>query len=216
MLLDALKHRKTSDLGILDQVSTFGLHPWLIPQGDLNKILGDLKGNLAQKPDLLAIGECGLDRAREGLVDIEIQKAVFCVHLEVAMEKNLPVIIHCVRAFSDIFEVLKKAQPKIPLMFHAFNGNEEIVKELLKYNSFFSQGESVFKNSSKLHVIPLDRLVLESGDQDQVSLLEIYQKAKSDLKEERLEAIIEENFLKLFNSHHISSADFIKKLDMGL
>lgn len=212
MLLDALKHRKTNDLGILDQVNTSGLHPWQIPEGDLNKILGDLRENLTKKTDLLAIGECGLDRVREGLVDIEIQKEVFRVHLEVAMEKNLPIIIHCVRAFSDIFEVLKKAQPEIPLMFHAFNGNEEIVKELLKFNSFFSQGENVFKNSSKLQVIPLDRLVLESGDQDHVSLLEIYQKAKSDLKKENLEAIVEENFLKLFNSHHISSADFIKKL----
>lgn len=212
MLLDALKHRKTNDLGILDQVNTSGLHPWQIPEGDLNKILGDLRENLTKKTDLLAIGECGLDRVREGLVDIEIQKEVFRVHLEVAMEKNLPIIIHCVRAFSDIFEVLKKAQPEIPLMFHAFNGNEEIVKELLKFNSFFSQGENVFKNSSKLEVIPLDRLVLESGDQDHVSLLEIYQKAKSDLKKENLEAIVEENFLKLFNSHHISPADFIKKL----
>lgn len=212
MLLDALKHRKTNDLGILDQVNTSGLHPWQIPEGDLNKILGDLRENLTKKTDLLAIGECGLDRVREGLVDIEIQKEVFRVHLEVAMEKNLPIIIHCVRAFSDIFEVLKKAQPEIPLMFHAFNGNEEIVKELLKFNSFFSQGENVFKNSCKLEVIPLDRLVLESGDQDHVSLLEIYQKAKSDLKKENLEDIVEENFLNLFNSHHISPADFIKKL----
>lgn len=212
MLLDALKHRKTTNLGIFDQVDTFGLHPWNIKSVDLNKILGDLEGHFSQKSDLLAIGECGLDRAREGLVDIEIQKEVFRYHLEVAMEKNLPIIIHCVRAFSDIFEILKKHRPQNPLMFHAFHANGEVVRELMKYNSFFSLGDGLFKPSSKLHLIPIDRLVLETGDQERYNLFEIYEKAKIDLKRDDLEEIIEKNFLELFNSHNISSSDFIKKL----
>lgn len=218
MLFDALKHHKSAFLGIFDQKDSFGMHPWFIPCLELNKILGHLEHLLESKTDILAIGECGIDRVKVGCASIEIQKEVFKCHLIHANKYNLPIIIHSVKALADILEVLKEVKPINSLMFHAFNGNEHQIKELLKYNSYFSQGSSLFKNNSKINIIPIDKLVLETGDQVDYSLDQIYKQASIDLgiSLAELEYKIEQNFLKLYNSNNISTPDFIENLNKRL
>ena len=102
-----------------------GLHP--------NKIDENYKQNLdkikeiSQHPNCLAIGECGLD----GLVsaDESLQEQVFEQQILWANEIQKPVIVHCVRRFSQLLRFQKIA--KVPLIVHGFNKKKETTEELL-------------------------------------------------------------------------------------
>ena len=59
-------------------------------------------------------------------VDINLQKKVFLKHIEIANKYNKPIIIHCVKAYSDFIEIIKTGINKTPWVFHGFNSNFDI------------------------------------------------------------------------------------------
>ena len=82
-----------------------GWHPWFIDLFDLHQIKNSLE-KVAWRRNVLALGECGFDRSIK--IPVEKQSDVFRVHLTVAKMVGKPLIIHCVRAYSDLLETLKK------------------------------------------------------------------------------------------------------------
>lgn len=159
-----------------------GIHPWHINKIDIALSMQKLE-SLVKNPQMLAIGECGLDRAVA--TNFELQKEVFLLQLQLAEQKDKALIIHNVRAFSDFLAILKQEQPNIPLIFHAFNGNHDILKKLLRFNTYFSLGKELFDTKSKasrvLNQIPINRLFLET-DEWEGSIEEIYSKASELLQ----------------------------------
>ena len=123
--------------------------------------------NLAQHEKVVAIGETGLDY-HYNLSLHQDQKRVFAEHLRIAAELNLPVIIHCRKAFEETLEILEEHGTGIDnIVFHCFSGSAEQAKILLKYGFYFSfTGVVTFKNAEKTRkaagVIPVDRLMLET------------------------------------------------------
>ncbi len=166
-----------------------GLHPWDI-ESDFGNHLESLY-NLASQPNVVAIGECGLDKIRYK-VDIEIQKTALITQLNIAAQLSKPVIIHCVRAHEEMFEIQKKMQPKIPIVIHGFNQKATIGAQYLKQDFCLSLGAALLIDGSNAQQIltkmPLDSLFLETDDAH-VLISEIYKKAAFLLK-------IEENDLK--------------------
>ena len=69
------------------------------------EILQELK-ILAQHKKVVAIGETGLDYHYDFSPRQE-QKIVFAEHLKIAVELNLPVIIHCREAFDETMQILE-------------------------------------------------------------------------------------------------------------
>lgn len=123
----------------------------------------------------LAIGECGLD----GLVQTNenIQKEVFKNHIIWANEINKPVIIHCVKRFSELPNYKKLA--KVPLIIHGFNKKKSIAKEMLKHGFYLSFGKSLLHNLSLQEIlkeIPLNQMFLETDNSD-LQIDELYLKA---------------------------------------
>ncbi|MFC1686476.1 TatD family hydrolase [Patescibacteria group bacterium] len=125
-----------------------GLHPHeaagLNPK-DLDLVIKKL-AELAEKNEVVAIGETGLDYYRIGenldkealseekiANEIErirgIQKRLFKAQLDLAQEKNLPVIIHCRDAYENLLETLKNY--KLKGVVHCFSGNLKQAKEFL-------------------------------------------------------------------------------------
>ena len=85
-----------------------------------------------------AIGEIGLDQWIDGY-DIQTQQEVFRFQLEEAAKRNLPVSIHCLRAFHPLMETLRKSLlPERGIHLHAYNGPTELVDELLSLGTYFS------------------------------------------------------------------------------
>lgn len=125
-------------------------------------------------PNCVAIGECGLD----GLISVNenLQKEVFEKHILWANQINKPVIIHCVKRFSEIIPFQKTA--KIPLVIHGFNKKKTIADEMLRHGFYLSFGKSVLHNLSLQSILkefPLEKIFLETDDAN-FNIEELYQK----------------------------------------
>jgi len=127
----------------------------------------------------LAIGECGLD----GLINVDekLQEFVFEKQILLANEIRKPVIIHCVRRFSEILKFKKTAD--IPMVIHGFNKKQSIASEMYTHGFYLSFGKAVLQNVSLQQIIkdfPLEKLFLETDDAD-FDIQTLYQKV-SELK----------------------------------
>jgi len=131
-----------------------------------DEILQELK-ELAQDEKVVAIGETGLDYHYNHSLH-EDQRRVFADHLKLAAELDLPVIIHCRKAFDETVEILERhGSGTEKVVFHCFSGSAEQAKILIKRGFYFSfTGVVTFKNAEKTRkaasVIPVDRLMLET------------------------------------------------------
>ena len=146
----------------------------------------------------IAVGECGLD----GLitVDEKLQNEVFQAQLSWAEEIRKPVIIHCVRRFSQILH-FKKA--KIPLIIHGFNKKETIAEELLNVGFYLSFGRAAMESLSLQKIIrniPIDRLFLETDNSD-FSIQDLYEKV-AEVKSVSFENLKNQMWENLGNIRH--------------
>ncbi len=205
-------------LQVMVGIETWGIHPWDLHlpfnRSSFDKIFLQRK-NDAQKA--LAIGECGLDRVHENIASLEDQVYVLEKQIKLADELQVPTIIHSVRTYSDLLGLFKKIRPKYPMLLHAYGGNEFEMNELLKYPCFFSFGARLFHNTNMIKKIPRDRILLETGDQTEHRIGQIYEYAQEALflEENELKKLILKNFLSFFGFSDLQdqgATDFLKKI----
>ncbi|MBQ4831987.1 TatD family hydrolase [Pseudoalteromonas sp. MMG010] len=97
-----------------------GLHPYFLSQhesDDIDKLFELVKRN---KNELVAIGECGLDRSIENLPK---QTHLFEQQIEIANTLDLPLIIHHRQSHDLIAQSFKRCRPKTGGVIHAFSGS---------------------------------------------------------------------------------------------
>lgn len=173
-----------------------GLHPKDITENwksDFERIK-----KISLSKNCLALGECGLD----GLIDIDekLQNEVFQNHITWAEEIRKPIIIHCVRRFSQILHFKKV---KVPLIIHGFNKKENTAKELLDAGFYLSFGKAALDNLSLQKLIedfPVQKMFLETDDAD-FDIAKLYEKV-SEIKCISLEELknqMWENLQKVIN-----------------
>lgn len=123
--------------------------------------------NLLSHPKVLALGEIGLDYYYD-FCPKEIQQRWLLRQVEIAYEKDKPVIIHLRDATEDMLRLVKDSVFKHTRgVFHCFSGSLETARTLLDHGFYLSFGGPVtFKNAKKilelLQYIPLDRILLET------------------------------------------------------
>ena len=227
MMVDIHTHTHIQKVGNLNQLRfvvgkhSIGIHPWelIIPFDEILFAEKFLKLKKEFHPKVLAIGECGLDRRRTGIVDINIQEIVLELHMDWAQEVKRPLILHCVRAEADLLKILKARKYQGRILLHDFSGNLEAAQALLKYNCFFSFGRRPFNPDSHaaavMKSLPKDKIFLETDDQTDFSIEDLYYKAAQLLKLDEKDC--EELYLKSLenffsNLDDISSADIIDDL----
>lgn len=175
-----------------------GIHPWYIDE-NFEKQFEALKIYVA-KEGVIAVGECGLDKMKGP--SLERQKMAFERQIELAIEVQKPLVIHCVRSYSEVLTSLMRLKTDVPVVFHGFAKNWELAKSLLHHGYYLSLGPLILKGQHEELVqnIPLDRLFLETDDK-QVKISDIYayfcHARKVDKKE--LEEQITKNFTEVFN-----------------
>lgn len=156
---------------------SIGIHPWYL---DLNTYKEELKiiENHLKNDACIAIGECGLDRAIKS--DFQFQKDAFKLQLKLAEKFKKPVIVHCVKAYPDLIEIVKKENITVPIVFHGFSKNQHIHSLCLKIPTiYFSYGKSILHSkTTQINLIstPIERFLLETDDSN-LEIQEIYQKA---------------------------------------
>ena len=87
-----------------------GLHPVYV-KDDFQNELKIVKENLKTN-DYVAIGEIGLDKHWD-VSFLDKQKIAFQKQIELALELDLPIVIHCREAFDDIYEILLKLKTSL-------------------------------------------------------------------------------------------------------
>ena len=91
-----------------------GIHPRCIDSTVEEKI--KILRQIAPNPSILAIGETGLDKLCR--VDFTLQKEIFNHQISIAKEVKKPLIIHCVKAYNEVQQLLKEARAEVPVIFH--------------------------------------------------------------------------------------------------
>ena len=126
----------------------------------------DAVRELCRHPKVVAVGEIGLDYYWQDNPSREFQQKIFRRQIEVALELDLPVIVHDREAHGDTMAVLFD-YPKLRGVLHCFSGSPEMARELVKrvwYLGF--DGPVTYKNAKKgpevLAETPLDRIVIET------------------------------------------------------
>jgi TatD DNase family protein len=172
VLLNAHENFRALDLNAFYSI---GLHPWYLSENTAEAELVELREAIV-KANVLAIGECGLDRVCE--TDFELQKHYFIKQIELANEARKPLIIHCVRAFDEVLHLLKQNHVSVPVIFHGFNKNEQVAAQILNSGYLLSFGQKLMFESTAavFKSIPSDRIFLETDD-GCVTIEEVYRMA---------------------------------------
>jgi TatD DNase family protein len=166
----AMHSGKTSENHYL----SIGIHPWFIERQQVEKSLQALQ-TLGINPAVIAIGECGLDRCIDTTLATQIE--VFSRQIELSERIKKPLIIHCVRAFSELLAARKVFHATQPWIIHGFTGKPALAQQLIKHGCYLSFGKALLNSNHRvdrsLQTVPLDHLFLET-DAANVSIDAIY------------------------------------------
>lgn len=150
-----------------------GIHPWYLTAENLERQWDDLQA-AAQSPQVLAIGEAGLDKLAD--VPFSLQLTAFEQQVKLAGRLELPLVIHAVRASNEIIQLKQQYRPRNSWIIHGFRGKEEQALQYLRQGISLSFGEKY--NEAALRAVPLDRLFIET-DESEVDIHLLYKRAAS-------------------------------------
>lgn len=150
----------------VDVFASVGIHPH---EADKHADLG--RGALlaaTENRKVIGIGESGLDYFYDHS-DRETQRRLFRMHIDVARETGLPLIIHTRDAEDDTFQILSEEMEKgrFPALIHCFTASDEFGAKVLDLGLTISiSGIVTFKNAKALQEtaakVPEDRLMVET------------------------------------------------------
>ncbi|PID88045.1 MAG: hypothetical protein CSB06_02140 [Bacteroidia bacterium] len=185
---------------------SLGLHPWKLAAADIAERINKVEKNMGRK-NIRAVGETGMDKYRPAFA---LQKEVFLAHWVIAHKHDKPIIVHCVKAYSELLEIAKNNPPTVPLILHRYSGNMTLAKQLDHLDCYFSFGQDLFHEKNKAASIfmnlPLERIFLETDD-SHFSIKEIYQQA-AKLRQtslENIESQLENNFRNCFKINDLQN-----------
>lgn len=146
--------------------STAGVHPHNARTFDRHT-LGELR-NLARAPEVVAIGECGLDYDRD-FSPRDQQRAAFEAQLELASELRKPVFLHQRSAHGDFERILRNARPKlVGGVVHCFTGDAAELDRYLELGLCIGITGFICDERRGTHLqelvrrVPTDRLMVET------------------------------------------------------
>lgn len=173
---------------------------------------------LAQHPQVVAIGETGLDYFRSS-GELEWQRRRFRNHIRSARQAGKPLIIHARDAREDVIRLLQQeSAAEIGGVMHCFTEDLDTARRAIDLNFYISfSGIVTFKNARELKQvakeIPLERLLIETdspylapvpyrGKQNQPAYVRHVAEHIAELREIPLETLAQattENFCRLFS-----------------
>lgn len=182
-----------------DAYYSIGIHPIFIDQSTIEKDLLTIEHHLLDEK-CLAIGEIGLDKITP--IDLETQTKVFKDQLKIAEQHQIPVIIHCVRAYQEILHIRNEMKLTVPFIFHGFNKNQQLAQQIISNNCLLSFGKNLLQNPNLQTIfanLSQENFFLENDD-SQIPIEEIYSKAAEirNTSVDEIQNIIQNNFNRIF------------------
>ncbi|MHB9038374.1 MAG: TatD family hydrolase [Armatimonadota bacterium] len=176
-------------------IPCFGLHPWFVTRRS-GEWLSVLEGFV--KSNNCGVGEIGLDRWTEpfdqsayteqscarrqncaceqdnSLVETDRQpplggqEEAFRAQLDLARKYDRPAMVHCVRSWGWLMDVLRDVS-ELPrrLLIHAYGGSTDLIRPLADIGAYFSFSATVLNDNfrrarSALMAVPPERLLVET------------------------------------------------------
>lgn len=219
----------------IDSISSLIAHRQ--PQG-LSSIQSRNPWDKSGEGKIVAVGEIGMDRHRVryiaqegGITDfesferdsIEKQKYALEQQLQLALETNLPVVIHCRDSEKDLLRILSRfTQNGGRGVLHSFTGDELFLEHFVSLGWYVSfNGIVTFKNGENVRElcrkVPVEQILLETDAPflapephrgkvcEPQYVVEIAQKIAEikDVSIGDLEIILEENVQRLFDLYFL-------------
>ena len=140
--------------------ATVGLHPHDAVNG-VDTIL-----DLLDAPGIVAVGEAGLDYYYDHSPRV-VQQRAFEEQIQLANDRNLPLVIHTRDAWDDTFDVLASVGVPTRTIFHCFTGGPDEAARALDIGALLSfSGIVTFKGAPEVQaaatLCPLDRMLVET------------------------------------------------------
>lgn len=146
----------------------------IYPHEDVNTPFLDLYDGMKKliskgKDRVVGIGECGLDLGGEKGRDLDLQKELFKMQIGLALEEDLPLVIHNRNANEETLSILSKYESTgLRGVMHCFVSDWEVAKKVLDLGfylsftgiiTFPSAGDALLEVVKK---IPEDRYLIET------------------------------------------------------
>lgn len=145
---------------------TVGVHPH--EAKDYTDLTSERLIELAQRPKVVGIGECGLDFHYD-FSPRDIQAKVFRQHVIAARETGLPLIVHTREADEVMAQILREEMAKGPFKFlmHCYTSGKELAELSAELGGWFSvSGIATFKAAEDVReivrIMPADRIIVET------------------------------------------------------
>jgi TatD DNase family protein len=140
--------------------ATAGVHPHDAKDGidGLEALLGE--------PEVVAVGECGLDFHYDHSPR-DVQRSVFATQIAMAHAHDLALVIHTREAWTETFDILQAEGTPPRTVFHCFSGGPDEARRCLDLGAVLSfSGIVTFPSATDLQaaavLCPLDRLLVET------------------------------------------------------
>ena len=142
------------------QAYSIGIHPW-----DANIALSEKDWSnfleIAQRPEIVAIGECGIDVSCKDIPMFR-QLNLFKRQIEISEKLNKPMVIHDVKAHDMIIGLRKDLDPSNQWVIHGFRGKPQVMEMLLRSGCYISFGPLF--NRDSLARMPQERILAETDE----------------------------------------------------
>lgn len=195
-------------------VRSMGLHPWHLNAETLHEDMENLRKQLLQGSndanpciECDMIGECGLDKACT--TPFSLQMEAFRLQLSLAEALQMPVVVHCVRAYNEIYRLRAEGHWKQAWVLHGYTGSPQLTRQLKEAGLQFSFGRNMLqrKVQESLAFLAEDMMqggrasnfFLETDDDADATIESVYDQAASILRlpRQRLEEAILANLERL-------------------
>jgi TatD DNase family protein len=181
------------------RLKTAGFHPWYLDSFYSEK---ENLETLVQQPETIAVGECGLDKVCSTPWKLQLEAFTFQVLL--ANSSNKPLLLHCVRGYDEIIQILESQNNRVPVIFHGFNKSSRLAARLVEKRFYLSFGLRVNKSgrfmADALTNVPRESVFFETDDSN-ATIATIYECAAKilNIPVDVLILQIQANFKKVFN-----------------
>lgn len=152
------------------QLYSVGIHPWLTC-GEIPDELWEKLEEAARHPQVVAIGECGIDLVKGG--PLYKQMLVMKRQIELSEEVGKPLVIHCVHAHDIVIGLKKDLKPTQNWLVHGFRGKPTIARMFSDAGIWLSFGATF--NDKSVGIVPPGMLLAET-DESEVSIEDVITK----------------------------------------
>ncbi len=168
----AIEQAETANACGFTMRTTAGVHPQNANEYANNADASRKLNDLLQHENVVAVGEIGLDYFYDEThpehpgATREVQQIVMRQQIEIALQHNLPVVIHNRDADDDLLRIVRQ-YPDLRGVFHCFGSSVEVSHRVLELGFHLGfTGIITFKNAQNVRdvaqICPLERILIET------------------------------------------------------